>query len=256
MMDNTAAHGEIDEMPPGEKAQTVERTFTAIALTYDRMNDLISLGTHRIAKRRVVEASGVVPGDRVLDLAGGTGDMTVRFGAITGDGGFVVLADRNRAMLDVAGRRLATSGLRGRAARVGADTLHLPFADGTFDCVAISFGVRNFTDIPGALLAVERVLRPGGTLVVLDFSKPPSRIIRAAFGWYLSRCVSLAARIVTGEDESYRYLALSVRMHPDQETLLGMMKTAGFQGCAYRNMMCGTLALHRGRKGAARHRRQ
>lgn len=248
-MYNTAVHGENGEMPPNDKARIVERTFTAIALTYDRMNDLISLGTHRIVKKRMVEASGVAPGDRVLDLAGGTGDMTVRFGAITGVTEIVVLADRNRAMLEVAGRRLAMSGGRARAARVGADTLHLPFADDTFDCVAVSFGVRNFTDIPGALLAVERVLRPGGTLVVLDFSKPRNRIIRAALGWYLSCCVPLTARIITGEDESYRYLALSVRMHPDQETLLGMMETAGFRECTYRNIMCGTLALHSGRKG-------
>ena len=248
-MYNTAEHGENGEMTPRDKARTVERAFTAIAGTYDRMNDLISLGTHRIARKRMVEASGVVPGDRVLDLAGGTGDMTVRFGAVTGDNGFVVLADRNRAMLGVAERRLALNGGRGRAACVGADTLHLPFADDTFDCVAISFGVRNFTDIPGALRAVKCVLRPDGTLVVLDFSKPRNRFIRAAFGWYLSGCVPMAARIVGGEDESYRYLASSVRMHPDQETLRGMMKTAGFRECTYRNIMYGMLALHCGRKG-------
>ncbi len=248
-MYNTAAQNEDGEMPSRDRARAVERVFTAIAGTYDRMNDLISLGTHRIAKRTMVEASGVTPGDRVLDLAGGTGDMTVRFGAITGDEGFVVCADRNRAMLEVAGRRLALSNGSARASRVGADSLHLPFADDTFDCVAISFGVRNFTDIPGALRVIKRVLRSGGTLVVLDFSKPPNRILRAALDFYLSRCVPMAARIVTGEDESYRYLASSVRVHPDQEILRGMMETAGFRECTYRNIMCGTLALHSGRKG-------
>jgi len=248
-MDNKTPNGADSDPVLHDRGKAVERAFTAIAGTYDRMNDLISLGTHRIAKRMMIEASGVAPGDRVLDLGGGTGDMTVRFGAITGEKGFVVLADSNRAMLEVAGRRVASGGNCRHAACVAADTLDLPFADDTFDCVAISFGVRNFIDIPGALRAVRSVLRPGGTLVVLDFSKPRNRFLRAAFHRYLSGWVPCVARLFTGQDESYRYLAASVRAHPDQETLCGMMNAAGFHACGYRNIMNGILALHSGWSG-------
>ena len=247
-MNGMPAHIENGEahIPEGDRA--VDRVFERIAETYDRMNDFISLGTHRIAKRMMIKASGVRPGDRVLDLAGGSGDMSIRFGAITGGDGLVVLADRNRAMMKVAERRLTSSADCMSCVCVGADAHRLPFADGVFDCVAISFGVRNFTDIPGGLGAVRRVMKSGGTVIILDFSQPRNRVLRYAFRQYLSGVVPPAARILSGNEESYRYLAASVRAHPDQETLLGMMEGAGFHGCRCRSIMNGILALHSGRK--------
>ena len=233
-------------IPGGNR--TVDSVFDRTAETYDRMNDYISLGTHRIAKRMMITASGVKPGDRVLDLAGGSGDVSIRFGPTTGSEGLVVLADRSRAMMKVAGRRMTSSAGCRRCVCVGADAHHLPFPDGVFDCVTIAFGVRNFTDIPAGLDAVRRVLKSGGSVIILDFSRPRNPLLRSAFRLYLSGVVPLAARILTGNEESYRYLAASVRAHPDQETLLGMIERAGFRECRCRSIMNGILALHSARK--------
>lgn len=236
---------EVDE---DTKAGLVANVFHSVAARYDLMNDLMSGGVHRIWKRFTVELSAVRPGHSVLDIAGGTGDLAAKFADIVGPSGRVVLADINESMLQVGRDKLIDGGYQSNLEYVQADAQYLPFPDDSFDCVSIAFGLRNVTDKDLALRSMLRVLKPGGRLLVLEFSKPGNELLAKAYDGYSFRVLPLMGRLVAGDSDSYQYLAESIRVHPDQETLLGMMEDAGFVNCEYHNLTGGIVALHRGFK--------
>ena len=245
--DDTTDFG-YQEVPRSEKARRVADVFDSVAARYDIMNDLMSLGVHRLWKRFAVELAGVRPGQRVLDLAGGSGDLAARFAPLVGNTGEVVLADINTHMLEQGRRRLVDRGIIGtvRYAQVNAE--RLPFPDNSFDCITIAFGLRNVTDKDAALHSMFRVLKPGGRALVLEFSKPVAPGLRPLYDLYSFKVLPLLGRFVVRDAASYRYLAESIRMHPDQETLKDMMQQAGFERCDYHNLSGGIVALHRGYK--------
>jgi demethylmenaquinone methyltransferase/2-methoxy-6-polyprenyl-1,4-benzoquinol methylase len=212
------------------------------------MNDLMSLGIHRLWKRRTVEMAGVRRGQRVLDLAAGTGDLAERFARIVGADGEVVMSDINRAMLEQGRDRLVDSGIVGNLDYVLANAEALPFAGDSFDCITIGFGLRNVTHKQLALDEMYRVLRPGGRALILEFSHPTTKPLEKAYDAYSFTVLPTLGRLVAGDASSYRYLAESIRMHPDQETLLGMMEQAGFERAGYENHTGGIVAIHRGYK--------
>ena len=215
---------------------------------YDLMNDLMSGGIHRIWKRFTIELSAVRPGQTVLDIAGGTGDLAAKFSRLVGPEGQVILADINAAMLAVGRDRLIDKGATGNVQVVQADAQQLPFNDNSIDCITIAFGLRNVTDKAMAMRSMLRVLRPGGRLLVLEFSKPTSALLGKLYDQYSFQILPAMGRLIAQDAESYRYLAESIRQHPDQETLLEMMGTAGFANCRYHNMTGGVVALHQGFK--------
>ena len=231
-----------------EKASLVAGVFDSVASRYDLMNDLMSAGIHRIWKRFTIELSGVRAGHQVLDIAGGTGDLAARFSRLVGDRGSVVLADINAAMLQVGRDRLTDRGISGNVEYVQADAECLPFPDDTFDCITIAFGLRNVTRKERALAAMLRVLKPGGRLLVLEFSKPHNPLLEKLYDHYSFSVLPAMGRLVANDADSYRYLAESIRMHPDQETLKAMLVDAGFDCVEYYNMTGGVVALHRGIK--------
>jgi demethylmenaquinone methyltransferase/2-methoxy-6-polyprenyl-1,4-benzoquinol methylase len=212
------------------------------------MNDLMSFGVHRLWKRFTIDMSGVRPGNKVLDLAGGTGDLTKKFSKIVGPTGKVVLADINSSMLEVGRERLTNQGYVGNIEYVQANAQYLPFADNTFDIITIAFGLRNVTDKDEALRSMFRVLKPGGRLLVLEFSQTKNPLLKKAYDLYSFTALPFMGKLVTNDSESYKYLAESIRMHPDQETLKGMMEESGFNRVSYHNMTGGMVALHRGIK--------
>ena len=222
--------------------------FHSVASKYDMMNDLMSLGVHRLWKRYTVEMSGVRRGQRVLDLAGGTGDLAMKFSRIVGAEGQVVLADINASMLEMGRQRLIDAGIVGNIEYAQVNAECLPFPDNHFDLITIAFGLRNVTDKDKALASMYRVLKPGGRLLVLEFSKPTVPGLSPVYDLYSFTMLPLMGRLVTGDAESYRYLAESIRMHPNQETLKGMMETVGFDRVEYFNLTGGIVALHRGFK--------
>ncbi|BBM01432.1 bifunctional demethylmenaquinone methyltransferase/2-methoxy-6-polyprenyl-1,4-benzoquinol methylase UbiE [Microbulbifer sp. GL-2] len=248
MKDRKTTHFGYQEVPVEEKAGRVAEVFHSVAARYDVMNDLMSGGIHRLWKRFTIELSGARPGQKVLDIAGGTGDLTARFSRIVGASGQVVLADINESMLRVGRDRLLDRGIAGNVVPVQADAQYLPFPDNTFDCITIAFGLRNVTDKDLALRSMLRVLKPGGRLLVLEFSKPESKFLEKVYDQYSFRLLPFMGKLVANDAESYRYLAESIRMHPDQETLKQMMKDAGFVDCEFHNMTGGIVALHRGIK--------
>ncbi len=231
-----------------EKVKLVRGVFDSVAGQYDIMNDLMSMGIHRIWKRVAVQLSNVRAGDKVLDLAGGTGDLTMLFEKRVGDKGEVVLADINSEMLRTGRDRLIDKGLVGniRYAQVNAECL--PFESNTFDCVCIAFGLRNVTDKDAALRSILRVLKPGGRLIVLEFSHPTDPVTEKVYDFYSFNLLPKIGAIVAKDEDSYRYLAESIRMHPKQDELKGMMENAGFDRCEYFNMTQGIVAVHRGYK--------
>jgi demethylmenaquinone methyltransferase/2-methoxy-6-polyprenyl-1,4-benzoquinol methylase len=240
-------HFGFARVPADEKAGRVREVFDSVASRYDLMNDLMSLGVHRAWKRFTVEAAALRPGQRVLDLAGGTGDLAALMAPRVAPGGAVVLADINAAMLARGRERLQDRGLAGDA--VGycqLDAEALPFADASFDAVTIAFGLRNVTRKEAALEAIRRVLRPGGQLLVLEFSHPVAPGLAPLYDLYSFRVLPALGRLVAGDGDSYRYLAESIRVHPDQEGLKAMMEAAGFEGVRYHNLTGGIVALHRG----------
>ncbi len=228
-----------------EKAGLVRGVFDSVASHYDIMNDLMSGGLHRVWKRFAVDQAGVRPGYKVLDLAGGTGDLAREFAAQVGHKGEVVLADVNLAMLEQGRRRLVDAGVAGNLSITQVDAENLPFADASFDRVTIAFGLRNVTNKEAALASMYRVLKPGGKALILEFSQP-SKSIKPLYDLYSFRVLPALGKLVANDEESYRYLAESIRMHPDQETLLGMMQDAGFERCRYHNLTAGIVALHAG----------
>ena len=228
-----------------EKASLVKGVFDAVAHRYDLMNDLMSGGLHRLWKRFALAQAAVRRGQTVLDLAGGTGDLAARFAQDTGAGGQVVLADINAAMLQQGRRRLVDRGIVNNLSLAQVDAEQLPFAARSFDCVAIAFGLRNVTDKDRALRSMYRVLKPGGKLLILEFSQP-AKAIRGAYELYSFRVLPTLGRWVAGDEDSYRYLAESIRRHPDQDSLRTMMRDAGFEHCRYYNLTAGIVALHVG----------
>jgi len=245
---DTSTHFGYKTVDAKEKAGLVAGVFHSVAAKYDLMNDLMSAGVHRLWKRFTIELSGVRPGQRVLDIAGGTGDLAAKFSRLVGSEGTVVLADINASMLAVGRDKLINHGFVGNIEYVQADAEKLPFPDNYFDCITIAFGLRNVTDKDAALRSMQRVLKPGGRLLVLEFSKPQHAALGKLYDTYSFRVLPLMGKLVANDADSYRYLAESIRMHPDQETLKGMMEQAGFARCEFYNMTGGIVALHRGIK--------
>lgn len=244
--DNTTDFG-FQRVPREEKAARVGQVFRSVAGRYDAMNDLISLGSHRLIKRYTVEMSALRPGQRVLDLAGGTGDFSLRFAPLVGSEGHVVLGDINDAMLRVGRDRLIDGGAPPNIDVLQLNAEHLPFNDDSFDCICIAYGLRNVTDKSAALREMLRILKPGGRALVLEFSKARNPLLGRAYQAWQSLWPA-AGRLVTGDGDSYRYLVESIRMHPDQDTLLAMMEEAGFREARYHDIMDGICALHVGFK--------
>ena len=231
-----------------EKLAMVADVFHSVASKYDLMNDLMSFGIHRVWKRFTIDCSAVREGQKVLDLAGGTGDLTAKFSRLVGEKGEVVLADINDSMLKMGRSKLRDMGIVGNVNYVQANAEALPFPDNYFDCVTISFGLRNVTDKDKALRSMFRVLKPGGRLLVLEFSKPVIKVLNSAYDAYSFHILPKIGEMITKDADSYRYLAESIRMHPDQETLKGMMEESGFDNVNYFNLTGGIVALHRGFK--------
>ncbi len=236
------------EVPVDEKVKRVAGVFHSVAGKYDLMNDLMSGGIHRLWKRLTIEQSGARAGMKVLDIAGGTGDLTLKFSRIVGPTGGVVLADINDSMLKVGRDKLINAGAAGNIEYVQANAECLPFEDNSFDIITIAFGLRNVTDKDAALASMNRVLKPGGKLMVLEFSKTNNPLLTKAYDFYSFNVLPQMGRVIANDAESYRYLAESIRMHPDQETLKQMMANAGFVNCRYQNMTGGVVALHTGIK--------
>jgi len=231
-----------------EKAARVAEVFHSVAARYDLINDLMSGGIHRLWKRFAIELSGVRPGQRVLDIAGGTGDLARQFAKKVGPDGEVVLADINASMLQVGRNKLLDAGVAGNLRFVQTDAEALPFAEGCFDCVSIAFGLRNVTHKEKALASMHRVLKPGGRLLVLEFSRPRHALLGKLYDAYSFRVLPKLGQLVAGDAGSYQYLAESIRMHPPQEELKAMMQSAGFERVRFHNMTGGIVALHRGIK--------
>jgi demethylmenaquinone methyltransferase/2-methoxy-6-polyprenyl-1,4-benzoquinol methylase len=244
-MPDKQTHFGFQNIPADEKASRVRAVFDSVAGDYDLMNDVMSLGIHRFWKRMTVNMANIRPGQRILDLAGGTGDLTRLLAPRTGQQGTVVLSDINRSMLQTGRGRLLDSGITGNVAYLQADAQQLPFADSSFDCILMAFGLRNVTDKQRALASMYRVLRPGGRLLILEFSRPAA-LLRPAYDFYSFNVLPRLGRMIAKDEASYRYLAESIRMHPDQETLLGILQAAGFEDCDYHNLSGGIVAIHRG----------
>jgi len=229
-----------------DKARRVRAVFDSVADRYDLMNDLMSGGAHRLWKQFTLSLTGLKAGGRALDIAGGTGDLAAGLARQAGNSGLVVLADINANMLQQGRDRLTNRALVANVQYVQADAERLPFADGSFDCVTIGFGLRNVTDKAAALASMRRVLKPGGQLLVLEFSTPVVPGISRLYDLYSFNILPWLGRTVADDAESYRYLAESIRRHPDQEGLLALMQAAGLEGCRYHNLAAGIVAVHRG----------
>ncbi|MEX1664860.1 bifunctional demethylmenaquinone methyltransferase/2-methoxy-6-polyprenyl-1,4-benzoquinol methylase UbiE [Zhongshania arctica] len=248
MADDKTTHFGYKTVDSNDKVKMVAGVFHSVAAKYDLMNDLMSGGVHRLWKRFTIELSGVRSGNAVLDIAGGTGDLAAKFSRLVGPSGRVVLADINDSMLTVGREKLTNKGIVGNIEYVQANAECLPFPDNSFDCITIAFGLRNVTDKDAALRSMNRVLKPGGRLLVLEFSKPVNPVVAKLYDRYSFDILPKMGQLVANDEDSYRYLAESIRMHPDQETLKGMMTEAGFVDVRYHNMTAGVVAVHRGVK--------
>lgn len=238
-------HFGYEQVAVADKQKRVAGVFTSVAAKYDVMNDLMSMGIHRLWKRFAIDLAGVRAGERILDVAGGTGDLTREFARLVGPKGLVVLSDINAAMLGEGRRRLMDKGVVGvPVAQANAEKL--PFHENSFDCITIGFGLRNVTDKAAALRSMTRCLKPGGRLLVLEFSKPTSAALAQLYDQYSFKLLPLMGRLVANDADSYRYLAESIRMHPDQQTLKGMMEEAGLERVQVYNLTGGIVAVHRG----------
>jgi demethylmenaquinone methyltransferase/2-methoxy-6-polyprenyl-1,4-benzoquinol methylase len=243
-----STHFGYQQVPEHEKASKVADVFHSVAPKYDLMNDVMSLGIHRLWKRYTIELSGARAGQTILDIAGGTGDLTYKFSQIVGTTGRVVLADINESMLRTGRDRLIDLGVADNVTYIQADAEKLPFPGNTFDCITIAFGLRNVTHKEEALASMFRVLKPGGRLLVLEFSKPTNPLLTKVYDAYSFSFLPFMGKLIANDAESYRYLAESIRMHPDQETLKNMLASTGFADCKYHNMTGGVVALHLGVK--------
>jgi demethylmenaquinone methyltransferase / 2-methoxy-6-polyprenyl-1,4-benzoquinol methylase len=238
----------FEKVPWAQKAERVRAVFSSVAGKYDVMNDLMSFGAHRLWKRFTLSLTGLKAGQRALDVAGGTGDLAIGLARQVGKTGQVVLSDINPDMLAAGRDRLLDAGFAGNVECLLADAERLPCADDSFDCVTIGFGLRNVTDKAAALSSMYRVLKPGGQLLVLEFSKPVAPGLKPLYDAYSFSVLPRLGEWVAKDAASYRYLAESIRMHPDQETLLAMLNEAGFGQTRYHNLTGGIVAVHRGYK--------
>lgn len=244
MTDKTTHFG-YETVSVADKAGRVRGVFDSVAGNYDLMNDLMSGGLHRLWKHFTIEQAAVRRGQTVLDLAGGTGDLAKAFCKKVGSSGRVVLADINVAMLQEGRRRLTDAGVAGNLSIAQVNAENLPFPNAVFDLVTIAFGLRNVTDKDAALQSMLRVLKPGGKAIILEFSEPAAAL-KPAYDLYSFKILPLLGKLVADDDSSYQYLAESIRMHPNQETLLQMMQNAGFEKCRFHNLAGGIVALHIG----------
>ena len=248
MTNENTTHFGFKQVPKQDKIALVRGVFDSVAGRYDVMNDLMSFGIHRIWKRVAIQLANIRAGQHVLDLAGGTGDLTTLIEKRIGATGQIVLADINSEMLRTGRDRLINKGLVGNIHYAQVNAECLPFADNTFDCVCISFGLRNVTDKDAALRSMYRVLKPGGCLIVLEFSHPIDPVTEKVYDFYSFKLLPKIGAIVAKDEDSYRYLAESIRMHPKQDDLKQMQENAGFERCEYFNMNQGIVAVHRGYK--------
>jgi demethylmenaquinone methyltransferase/2-methoxy-6-polyprenyl-1,4-benzoquinol methylase len=245
--DRTVDFG-FEKVAVPEKAERVRAVFESVAGKYDVMNDLMSFGVHRLWKHFTLSLTALRPGQHALDVAGGTGDLAAGMLRQVGKSGRVVLSDVNPAMLEIGRDRLLDQGFSGNVECIVADAERLPFEDCSFDCLTIGFGLRNVTDKAAALKSMHRVLKPGGQLLILEFSTPVAPGLKPIYDAYSFKVLPLLGRVVAQDAASYRYLAESIRMHPNQETLLGMLNAAGFGQTRYHNLTGGIVAVHRGYK--------
>jgi demethylmenaquinone methyltransferase/2-methoxy-6-polyprenyl-1,4-benzoquinol methylase len=241
----TTTHFGFESVDETEKARKVRGVFDSVAPKYDLMNDLMSMGLHRIWKAYTLMVANLKPGDRALDIAGGTGDLAMAFAKKVGASGQVVHTDINEAMLSTGRNRLLDAGIA--LPTLVCDAEKLPFADNYFDLVSVAFGLRNMTHKEQALAEMNRVLKPGGKLLVLEFSKV-AEPLEKAYDWYSFKVLPRLGKLVAGDDASYRYLAESIRMHPGQKELKAMMHKGGFGHVDYHNLTAGVAALHVGIK--------
>ncbi|MBE9563589.1 MAG: bifunctional demethylmenaquinone methyltransferase/2-methoxy-6-polyprenyl-1,4-benzoquinol methylase UbiE [Proteobacteria bacterium] len=245
-MDSEKTHFGFTQVPHHEKVKKVAEVFDSVATRYDLMNDLMSCGIHRLWKRFTIALAGVKSGQRILDLAGGTGDLAIKFADKVGAEGEVILADINASMLKVGRERLLNKGVLINYAQVNAEAL--PFAKNSFDLITIAFGLRNVTDKDAALASMYRTLKPGGKVLILEFSELRIPPLKPFYDIYSFKILPLIGKIITKDADSYRYLAESIRMHPNQDTLLKQMEDVGFERCDYHNLTGGVVAIHRGYK--------
>ncbi len=241
-------HFGYEQVDVKDKVKRVAGVFHSVADKYDVMNDLMSFGVHRLWKRFTLSQTGLKAGQRALDLAGGTGDLAAKMVKMVGSAGEVILSDINASMLNRGRERLIDKGIAGNMRYVQANAECLPFPDNYFDCITIAFGLRNVTDKDSALRSMHRVLKPGGRLLILEFSKPVTPGLAPIYDTYSFKLLPLIGKLVANDEESYRYLAESIRMHPDQQTLQAMMDDAGFSQTKYHNLTGGVVALHKGFK--------
>jgi demethylmenaquinone methyltransferase/2-methoxy-6-polyprenyl-1,4-benzoquinol methylase len=246
-MSDKTTHFGFQQVPVAEKAQRVRDVFDSVATEYDLMNDVMSLGIHRLWKRLAIGMANIQPGQHVLDLAGGTGDLVLLIAPKVGPQGRVVLSDINNAMIRTGRARLLDKGIAGNVEYIQADAERLPFPDNSFDCITMAFGLRNVTHKQTALDSMYRVLKPGGRLLILEFSRP-SALLRPVYDFYSFSILPRLGQLIARDAASYRYLAESIRMHPDQKTLVGMLESAGFESCDFHNLTGGIVAIHRGYK--------
>jgi demethylmenaquinone methyltransferase/2-methoxy-6-polyprenyl-1,4-benzoquinol methylase len=252
-MDNTTPPNKLtdfgfEKVTPIEKTERVADVFSSVANKYDIMNDFMSFGLHRLWKRAMINASDARPGQHILDIAGGTGDITRGLSEKVGDTGLVVLTDINGDMLNVGRTKLIDNGYVNNIAYAQVDGETLPFADGEFDCVTIAFGLRNITNKQNALDSMYRVLKPGGRLLILEFSSPKNTGLKSLYDGYSFNVIPKIGKLICNDEESYRYLVESIRMHPDQDRLKNMLEQSGYEDCSYRNFVSGVVALHKGYK--------
>ena len=244
-MNKDTTHFGYETVDVDDKARRVRGVFDSVAGNYDLMNDLMSGGLHRLWKRFTVEQAAVRRGQHILDLAGGTGDLAKAFAGKVGSSGHVVLADINASMLKEGRKRLTDAGVAGNLSIAQVDAEKLPFAESTFDCITIAFGLRNVTDKNAALASMLSVLKPGGKAMILEFSEPTASL-KPVYDLYSFKVLPFLGKLVADDESSYQYLAESIRMHPNQESLLEMMQDAGFSKCRYHNLAGGIVALHIG----------
>jgi demethylmenaquinone methyltransferase/2-methoxy-6-polyprenyl-1,4-benzoquinol methylase len=246
--DDSVTHFGYETVLTSEKKHKVAEVFHSVANRYDLMNDLMSIGIHRLWKNTAIHLGGFRKNQFVLDVAGGTGDLTAKISTLVGDQGQIVLSDINASMLQVGRCRLLDKGIFNNIRFIQADAEQLPFTNNYFDRIIIGFGLRNVTNKENALQSMYRILKPGGRLIILEFSKPELSLLKTLYDTYSFQILPFLGKIVANDADSYRYLAESIRMHPDQNTLQHMMENAGFENCDFHNLSGGIVAIHRGYK--------